>query len=202
MTGTILFDILDFWHAGAGHGTGRFLDAAVKRTPNGLPFLPGRTVKGLFRDAAQQCEDLGHLPPGEVELLFGSRVTADMSRFETEAGLLQFGNAELDPRWESFVQTERGKALLPGFFETIASTSIDRDGLAEKGSLRRIEAVIPLSLKAQWSVTDGEAAQRARTALEMAAGLIRRLGHSRNRGLGRCQVSLEPRSVQSSGGRS
>lgn len=188
MSGTIVFDILDYWHAGAGHGAGRFLDASVKRTPAGLPVLPGRTVKGLLRDALRQCEEFGHLKEGTTKDLFGSEIGTD--RFETEAGTLQFGNAELPDGWEEYAQTEEGQKILSGFFDDLASTAIDEDGQAEEGSLRRIEVAIPLELHATWQSTDPERIGEAKEALKTACGLVRRLGVSRNRGLGRVRVYL------------
>ena len=188
MSGTIVFDILDYWHAGAGHGAGRFLDASVKRTPAGLPVLPGRTVKGLLRDAVHQCEALGHLDNGTAEDLFGSKVGTD--RFKTEAGALQFGNAELPDGWEEYAQTKDGQRILSGFFDDLASTAID-DGQAAEGSLRRIEVAIPVELHATWQSTDPERIDEAKQALEQACGLVRRLGVSRTRGLGRVRVYLK-----------
>ena len=188
MSGTIVFDILDFWHAGAGHGAGRFLDATVKRTPAGLPVLPGRTVKGLLRDALRQCEEFGHLEKGTTEDLFGSEIGTD--RFKTEPGALQFGNAELPEGWERYAKTEEGRKIVDGFFDDLASTAIDEDGQAEKGSLRRIEVAIPLELHAPWQSTDPERIGEAKEALKTACGLVRRLGVSRTRGLGRVRVYL------------
>ena len=189
MSGTIVFDILDFWHASAGHGAGRFLDASVQRTPAGLPVLPGRTVKGLMRDAVHQCDQFGHLPDGITAELFGSELGTD--RFKTEPGLLQFGNAELPEGWEVYAQTEEGQKILSGFFDDIASTAIGEDGQAEEGSLRRIEVAIPLQLHATWRSTDPKATDEARRALQKACGLVRRLGVSRTRGLGRARVYLK-----------
>ena len=188
MRNLITFRLLDYWHAGAGHGAGRLLDAAVKRSPAGLPILPGRTVKGLMRDAVRQCEQFGHLSSGITEELFGSKLGT--GRFETEAGVLSFGNAELGEEWEDYAQTDEGKRLVPAFFDELASTAIGDDGQAEEGSLRRIEVAIPLTLRAPWSVDDPQFVDPAQQALAKSVGLVRRLGVSRNRGLGRVQVSL------------
>ena len=188
MSGTITFDILDYWHAGAGHGAGRFLDATVKRSPSGLPILPGRTVKGLLRDAMKQCETFGHLAKDTTEHLFGSTLGTD--RFQTEPGSLIIGNAELPEGWEQYAATEEGQALVPGFFDDLATTAIDDDGQALEGSLRRVEVAIPLKLKASWESRDDGDSERARDALAKACGLIRRLGSSRTRGLGRVEVYL------------
>ena len=41
-----------FWHAGSGVATGMEKDSQVIRNADGLPFLPGRTLKGLLKDSA------------------------------------------------------------------------------------------------------------------------------------------------------
>lgn len=189
MRGHIVFDIREYWHAGAGHGVGRFIDSAVRRTPAGLPFIPGRTVKGLLRKAMQEAEGFGHLRAGLTEELFGSVLGTD--RFETEPGTVYFGNAELPDGWEEFAHTKEGKQAISGFFETISSTAIDQEGQAKEGSLRRVEVAIPLTLYGTWEFGSVENQQEARDALEMAAKLIRGFGLSRTRGLGRVKVWLE-----------
>ncbi|MEJ2682664.1 MAG: RAMP superfamily CRISPR-associated protein [Gammaproteobacteria bacterium] len=45
---------LDYWHAGGSHGQGFHTQATVARDHDGLPYLPGRTLKGLLRDAVSQ----------------------------------------------------------------------------------------------------------------------------------------------------
>lgn len=194
MKGIITFDILDYWHAGAGHGAGRFLDAVVRRSPAGLPMLPGRTVKGLIRKAMEEAADLGHVDEQLVVDLMGSKIGTN--RFETKPGLLYFSDATLPKKWEQYAATEEGQNALSAFFHTIASTAIDEKGQAKKGALRRIEVAIPLTLSATWALDelaaneDSELADQARDALQKACGLIRGLGLSRTRGLGRARVSL------------
>lgn len=47
--------IHSFWHAGTGRGEGTAMNAVVARTAQGLPTLPGRTIKGLCRAATEQA---------------------------------------------------------------------------------------------------------------------------------------------------
>ena len=188
MSGTLEFDIRDYWHTGAGHGSGRAVDDSVVRTRAGLPKVPGRTIKGLFRDAVAQCEELDQLPAGTTRRLFGSALGTD--RFQTEAGVLAFGSATLSEEWEDYAQTKRGQRLMAGFFEELASTAVDSDGQAVEGTLRSIEVAVPLTLNATWKTRRGGDVSAARRALETAAPLIRRLGKNRYRGLGRVCVSV------------
>ena len=52
--GTIKYEIEFFsnWHCGSGLAAGADVDALVIKDNNGLPYVPGRTMKGLLRDAA------------------------------------------------------------------------------------------------------------------------------------------------------
>ena len=46
---TITF--LSDWHAGSGLSSGAEADAVVIKDSNNLPYLPGKTIKGLVKDA-------------------------------------------------------------------------------------------------------------------------------------------------------
>src|SRR5690625_450439 len=62
MNKTLQIQIFSYWHTGSGMGKGPELDATVIRDSTGLPYLPGRTIKGLLREALLTCEQLGHIP--------------------------------------------------------------------------------------------------------------------------------------------
>ena len=64
--------LLSYWHAGSGFGRGADVDALVLKEGNSLPYLPGRTVKGLLREAMQCCEEAGAVPEGTTSNLFGT----------------------------------------------------------------------------------------------------------------------------------
>ena len=210
--GHLVFDILDYWHAGTGHGEGRYLDATVVRTPAGLPYIPGRTIKGLLRDVVLQTEQFGHLEAGTTEEIFGSHLPAaglsstqadqdaDGAKVITRTGLLRIGSATLGEDLEQYClqqarQSQDSNAsepsLLPGFFDTLARTALDEKGQARDKSLRRIEVSIPLKLHAQWSCSDPEKSAWMVAAIEKSLPLLRRFGLSRHRGLGRVEVTIQ-----------
>jgi hypothetical protein len=68
---TLKLDILSYWHAGSGRGAAALADAVVVRDDTGLPYLPGRTVKGLVRDAMDLAEAAGIVARGRTELRLG-----------------------------------------------------------------------------------------------------------------------------------
>lgn len=73
------FTMLADWHIGSGTGRPGDIDRLVQRDSDGLPYLPAKTVIGIWRDAAEQLAyglDNGH-PKGPwarlVERVFGNQ---------------------------------------------------------------------------------------------------------------------------------
>jgi len=194
-TAEIHFEILSYWHAGSGYGQGADLDAVVVRNAAGLPFLPGKSVKGLCREAVATLEEFGKIQKITVcdkqinasEVWFGS-VTQGKTRFETEPGLLAFSNAipsEIGDGW-----AKANEQALQALYCDLASTRIEENtGLAADKSLRKIEVAIPLKLFA--TVTASTTDTNWINALEVAAKMIRSLGSHRRRGLGRVAVTVK-----------
>lgn len=183
----IALDISSYWHAGSGHAGPGDIDAAIVRDRHQLPYLPGRTLKGLFRDAAE----LWHAwNPGSFDpaLMFGS----EEGTTEQPPGKLHFSDASLPSEFTSWGDSlDPGKRdVFQGLVEVIASTAIDENGIAQDHSLRKLEAAIPMSLEASISWEEGgpDDATISRWLGDIAT-LIRRLGSHRHRGYGRCTIT-------------
>ena len=164
------------WHCGSGLAAGADVDALVIKNSQGLPYVPGRTVKGLLREAAESLFS----ETDKLSLLFG--VSGDMEKHQT--GCLFLSNASLPENESQFILANN---LSSHLFQTFASTAIDeKTGLADDHSLRKIETVIPCTLEGEiMNVPDGKV-----NPLKDAMAFIKRMGTGRNRGLGRCQVSI------------
>lgn len=115
-TRTLRLDIHTYWLCASGRGEGPEADEVPLLTPEGLPFVPGRTLRGLIRSA---IEFLGRIDPAgcpreRIVALLGSapdgadlwvsdRDQADLdmeasleaSRFKNRAGSLRVGSATL-----------------------------------------------------------------------------------------------------------
>lgn len=85
-TARLTIEFHGYWHIGSGRGDGLGTDAAVIRTPGKLPYVPGRTIKGLLRDAAALSEGLGHLAPGRTAALFGTPLPDPPAPADAQAG--------------------------------------------------------------------------------------------------------------------
>lgn len=184
-------DIHGWWQAGTGAGSGAHLDELAHVDGDGLPELPGRTLKGLLRDAVRQAEALGWIEPGTTETLFGRR--DDSEAGATAPGCLRIGSARLPEAERRWLASDEGEAARAQLFAEISATAIDRHtGSAVEHSLRGIQVVLPLKLTAPVSLVPGRAAPDGwLQALQRSLPLIRAVGSGRSRGLGRATVTLE-----------
>lgn len=188
-------EIRSYWHAGTGRGRGALVDSLAHRDAAGLPVLPGRTVKGLLRDAVWRMERWGHAAAGTTDGLFGSvGFEKDVPRADTEPGALGFSDAALPEALRGWLETES-----PGYrdalFREVHATAIDEaTGSARSGSLRGVEVAVPLTLESAVTVIRPDRLPpQWQETLTQAATLVRAVGSSRSRGLGRAVVTVEVR---------
>ncbi len=173
-------EILEYWHAGTGASGGPRRSSVVARSPGGLPYLPGRSLRGLVREGVLQAEEAGLVEEGTTVRLFGD---------ETTEGVLRFTSATLGPDWELWAEEVKA-ADLEDFFDQVSGTRIDSaTGQMAQKSLRTQEVAIPLSLSATVYLLDDEVF--ATEAIGAGLPLIRALGSHRRRGLGRAVFHLE-----------
>jgi CRISPR/Cas system CSM-associated protein Csm3 (group 7 of RAMP superfamily) len=182
----LVFDILSYWHAGSGFAEGANLDARVLKTSGNLPYIPGKTVKGLLREAFMTIEELNQLPKDTTERVFGSNDPDNLSRYDTTAGLLSFTDAIIERQMEEWAAKHTIETQV--LYNYIPSTMIDENGLAKEHSLRRIEVAIPIRLTSHIEWEDENLIQIEQ--LRMAASLVRHLGSHRHRGFGRVSVEV------------
>jgi CRISPR/Cas system CSM-associated protein Csm3 (group 7 of RAMP superfamily) len=182
---TITYNIQFYaeWHCGSGLSKGADVDALVIRNALDLPYIPGKTLKGLLREAAETLAVLGHADPSHVEELFGTRTESGATTLQP--GCAVFSNAELSTMFQQAID-QQGPTAVSHLFRQHASTAIDKDGQAKDHSLRRIETVIPMTLYA----TVAHIPEALVPLLEQCLQFTKRIGVHRNRGLGRCDLAL------------
>ena len=166
------------WHCGSGLAAGADVDALVVKDAKGLPYVPGRTIKGLLREAA--CELCGD--DILISKIFGlSGNKKPMNPGDIRTGTSFFGNATLT-EGAAIVSAN----LVSHLFQTFASTRIDEcSGIAKDNTLRKIETVVPCTLEGEIRNVPEEGEEVLRKAMQ----LIKRMGTGRNRGYGRCCIS-------------
>lgn len=177
---TITF--LSDWHAGSGLGSGADADAVVIKDKDNLPYLPGKTIKGLIKDA---IKDIMEVQPKLVDKetfieLFGEYVPSEK---KSDMGKLFFSNAELIKSDKQSISKEMSSYL----YRNVVSTKIDENGVAKSGTLRTMEVCIPVVLE---GYIDGLPSNDAKL-FELSFKYLRHVGVNRNRGLGRCHFEIK-----------
>ncbi len=171
-------ELLSDWHCGSGLSAGADLDALSIKDELGFPFIPGKTIKGLLHEAAKVVSK----DTAIINEIFGNPTNRENSDKEiTDKGKCYFSNAELSKKVK-----ESAKDKTELLFRKISSTKIDKKGIAEEHSLRRMEVAVPLSLYAEIADIPSE---DAKNILVKSMKYIKRLGTNRNRGLGRCVIT-------------
>ena len=180
---TIIVDIMSYWHVGTGYGQGAAYDAVTRKDGDGLPFLPGRTLKGLLREGVTLAEEFGGVVPGTTCALFGTPA-CEGSTVGSKPGILSFTSASLPDDIVGWVRANTGAAEM--LYGPLASTALDQDGQARDRSLRTIEVCAPVKLIAKVTGPDDLGWLKF---LQIGGALVRGLGSHRNRGLGRCRIT-------------
>ena len=174
------------WHCGSGLSAGVDLDALVVKDKNHLPFIPGKTIKGLIREAVEELDRLSETQQIDaIKKAFGF-FSKDENKREIEAvkGECFFTNATVPPVLANAVISEKTAKY---FYRTISSTKINNDGVAEEHSLRKMQVTIPCCLEGKIiNIPDKSMAEILKNGLRF----IKRLGQNRNRGLGRCVITV------------
>lgn len=187
--------ISQYWHCGAGRGGGAVIDAKVQRDATGLPYVPGRHLRGLVR-AACECAQEWTWPDCDASLaahLFGDRTEGAGDRMP-QPGCLRVADATLpDGEAAWLAHSSDGRALITGLFRNLHVTAIDQaTGSAKGPNLRGIEVTVPLTLYADVELLDGRTPPAGWVEqLQRVLPLVTAVGAHRSRGLGRACVTLE-----------
>ncbi len=170
------------WHCGSGLSAGADVDALVVKDENGMPFVPGKTLKGLIREAIENYISMSSDTEEDivktVEKTFG-RICDNTN--ESTMGSAHFSNAVLCLREYNAIV---GNNLQKYLYSKLTTTAIDDKGIAKDHSLRSEEVVVPCTLYADITGVP----ENIHEILTKSFGLIKRLGQKRNRGLGRCDI--------------
>ena len=179
MTLKYTLKFFDYWHLSSGLSAGAKLDSTVVKDENSLPYAPGKTIKGLVREMAEELNNCSF-----VNQCFGYSSDEKDRCFEKKGSVCYFTNATLNRELKEQIISNN---LQNNLYDIIASTEIDKNGIAVDNSLREIEVVLPISLYGEIRDIPEEFIETMKKALK----LIKRMGLNRNRGLGRCEFVVE-----------
>jgi CRISPR-associated protein Csx10 len=200
--------VLSDWIVGTGEGRVGDVDATVRRGHDGFPFIPAKTLTGIWRDGCEQVADwLGGTgtadgEPGNpwhawLDWIFGSQSDSRGDR-TVRAGLApQRAQLALSPaRFSGPVRAAcQGRpALIEAAVLVRPGVAIDdRTGVARDDMLRLEERARPgwLESRADFPfLADQELPAPAEFLLRAGAAAVDAFGGKRNRGAGRCWILL------------
>lgn len=173
-----------YWHCGSGLAAGADVDALAIKDKYGLPFIPGKTIKGLVREAV---DEILTLKSDKIDVSIDYVKT--FGYFDKDAKNMEkseafFSNACLRKKESDAIKTN---GLARFMFDSISQTAIGEKGVARKHSLRRIEIVRPCILEGEiLNVPEGMVAD-----VKNGMKYTKYLGLGRNRGLGRCTFTVK-----------
>lgn len=203
---TLIIDIRNYWHPGTGRGSGSHLDNLVERDRFGLPFISGKMLKGLVRDAVNRLEIWNRLDGYKktetdtlVTSLFGSPSFREddnhnpISRDNTVPGRVRFSDGVLPDDLRCWLAHPEQHQERNEIFRDFYSTAIQYStGIARKNSLRGMELALPLTLRSSisWIGTDDKYKDCWQEVISESLPLIRAVGGHRTRGFGRAVLDL------------
>ncbi len=192
----LTIDLESYTLAGSGEGAG-IIDCDVTHDRYGLPWLPGRRVKGLLRESAlETLEMFDQDDKTTLDALFG--VTG------ADSGIIQVPNLRI-PGYETIAKhllwmvednayrdRVRRDRIIPLFTTVRQQTAVNENGIAADGSLR-VSRLVNFKQRFDGKVTTSRPLTgREQALLHLAVVNLGRLGSRRNRGQGAVRCMLDP----------
>ncbi len=171
------------WNCGSGLAAGADVDLLPIRDPQGLPFVPGKTMKGLVREALESLYAVKGRDEQPLIEMLGKKNDVATDGDDMKSGCSFFMNAVIPAAQAQLIVSQKLQQFM---FRRVSSTSIDKDGIAKDHSLRKIQVAVPCELEG--SILD--VPETAVPDVVDALRFIKRLGSNRNRGLGRCDIEV------------
>ncbi len=190
----ITIDLLSDATFSRGEGTAGVVDVEVEHDTWGLPFLGGKTLHGLVRDAWLSMQDCFPQLIHAAKRVFGTEADCD------ESAIVRIGDAVVDDATRTWIRAAESRknnplsanAVLEALTDIRRQTSEDRDtGAPAETTLRAVRVVVRgLTLRAplHWLAEPNDEDIRC---LSLALLAARHTGLGRNRGRGHVRMSLD-----------
>jgi hypothetical protein len=189
---------------GRGDGVAGLIDAEVEHDEYGLPYLRGRTIRGLL---VEECANIFYALAGHSALAqlgsTASQLFGCAGSTAEEMGKLKVGSATLPEKFRAAVASEvmarrkdRSKGLdanevLEAMTAIRRQTAIETTGAPRKNSLRSMRVVLrDTTFTSTLTLNEGVDSQTACALLAACALGLGRGGTGRNRGRGRLSCKL------------
>jgi CRISPR-associated protein Csx10 len=194
------------WHVGSGMGRPGHIDRLLVRDADGLPYVPAKTLHGIWRDACERlCRalDNGQIGPWSswVDCIFGSQPALgknDPNQRHADPTCSPLPSVvEIRPARIPSPLRERLLAAEPRLRQALTfikpGIKIDRRSGSAQTDMLRFEEMgrKGMIFEAQCRLTVADSLREVASALLIAsAKLVEQLGGKRRRGAGRCRLTV------------
>ncbi len=192
---------------GSARSFGTIIDSDIVFDDIGLPYIPAKRIKGLFRNAlvdlfkARGFEALSSSEDEVIKELFGT-IGKNEPESSTIFDNLYLADTELMTHWlnyfyENFNVAISKQQVMEYFTQLRSQTAIDSEmGIAKDHSLRTFR-VLKKGFTFMGNIEIQDASDEILELLTYASMYIKRVGSMRNRGFGNVKLELYEESGKS-----
>ena len=187
---------LSDWAILSGNNTAG-IDNRLLCDNKGFPYIPGKSIKGVFREAFEEIIDILELSDDDKKQalrMFGKTKEDKKNNFK-ENGTLIFSNGEIDEKLKKEIfklNEEERKFVLNEMSIVVPRTTIDEDtNMSKEGALafiefgrKGMEFNFTISKENDWTAQEKD-------IIDYCRKYVKRLGAMRSRGKGKCKITLE-----------
>lgn len=200
---TISFRLASDATFGRGDGVPGIIDREVEHDEYGLPFLRGRTLKGLLSEEADNLlfvlgamgKDTDERWTRARNQLFGRPGSRHKDQEGSVDALVRYGHAQLPASLRRTIRmtleqqdrTLGRQDVLTSLTAVRRQTAVDPDGLPHEGSLRTMRVILRQTPFISMLNTSAPLPPMAEALLAATVLAFRRAGTGRNRGRGRLE---------------
>lgn len=183
------------WHIGSGAGIPGSVDRQVLRDSQGLPYVPGKTLTGILRDAAEFVAEIrGGRHKDLVSELFGTQqgLRGEDAVIEPRAAKIGIGSAVFSEKTRNYIL---GNDLTSALFYVQPGIKIDPStGCTSEDHLFSVEKTRSGCVLYAEVIFFVELSDDENKLLNDAVKAVRRIGGRRRRGAGLCRLSWKSES--------
>ncbi|NEP83696.1 MAG: hypothetical protein F6K39_39560 [Okeania sp. SIO3B3] len=180
---------------GRGEGVAGLVDEEVEHDANGLPYLRGRTLKGLL---VEECANLLYAlrQQNSDTTLWHAAADRLFGQSGMRPGQMRISAAQLPQDLQAVVQyeVERNNLSRVDVLESLTDlrrqTAMDETGRPEAGSLRTLRVILRETIFEATLCFQSEPQDLDLSLLSACVLALRRAGLGRNRGRGHLQARL------------
>ena len=184
---------------GRGDGVPGLIDREVEHDKWGMPFIRGKTLKGLLAESAENVVYALELQGKREWRAYKDSLLGKPGRGTIERGKLHVGDARLPDELRRIIQSELSKNttsvrkddILFSLTGIRKQTSINPDGGPERGSLRSMRVVLRGVVFESQITFEPLPTNNEIELLDAAVLDLRHAGTGRNRGRGLIEVILD-----------